>query len=254
MTWRFLDSGGAPGARQMAVDEALLEMVALGRSPPVLRLFAFDPVCLSLGRFQAYSDGSHGVDTVRRPSGGRAVLHASDLCYTVVAPLDDPSVGGRSRDSYCRIALALTHALALLGARDVRFGPDREGHGRSKRPDLSGRACFADIGPYELTVGGVKTVGSAQVRRGGAFLQQGSLRLAADLGLEARLLERSQPALSDILGRAVGYAEAARTLRRAFAEALALTLEDSSLTAEEEALARALEAIRYANPDWTRQR
>lgn len=115
MTWRFLDCGPGPGARQMATDEALLDAVARGRSPPILRVFAFQPACLSLGRFQVAPRDHHpgDVDIVRRPSGGRAVLHSGDLCYSVVARGDDRTVGGSSRESYRRIALALAFALPL---------------------------------------------------------------------------------------------------------------------------------------------
>lgn len=253
MTWRFLDSGPAPGPRQMAIDEALLEAVAHGRSPPLLRLFAFQPLCLSLGRFQAArgrwgAEARDGLDLVRRPTGGRAVLHYDDLCYAVIASTDDPNVGGGIRDSYCRIAQALSRALALLGAPEVHFSAAHGGNG----PAL--RGCFASCGPFELTVKGAKVLGNAQVRRGPALLQQGSLRLERDPQRERLLLDGSGPSLSDLLGRRVGYEEAAAALRRAFADAFNITLEGSALSRDEMARAAALEHDKYANPRWTWQR
>lgn len=253
MTWRFLDSGPAPGPRQMAIDEALLEAVARGHSPPLLRLFAFQPACLSLGRFQATrgrwgAEARDGIDFVRRPTGGRAVLHYADLCYAVIAPIDDPSLGGDILGSYCRIAQALSRALALLGAPEVHFGQVLTGGG----PTPSG--CFASSGPFELTVKGAKVLGSAQVRRGPVLLQQGSLRLERDPQRERLLLDGSGPSLSDLLGRRVGYGEAAAALRRAFADTFAITLERSALSSDEAARAATLERDKYANPAWTWQR
>lgn len=265
MTWRFIDSGAAPGPRHMAIDEALLEAIARGQSPPVLRVFAFQPACLSLGRFQAAPTGVRqrdlhcrpgGIDIVRRPSGGRAVLHNGDLCYSVVAPGDDPAVGGSPgragiRDSYRRIALALACALELLGAQTHVAATFRS-------PPAAYRtaSCFAPTsrGPHELSVDGTKVVGSAQVRRDGALLQQGSLRLEADRSLEARLLGESHPCLRDLLGRRITYAEASQALRRAFAHALGLTFAHSTLTASEFAVTVALERERYASPAWTWER
>jgi lipoate-protein ligase A len=112
-------------------------------------------------------------------------------------------------------------------------------------------ACFAALSPFEATVAGVKVIGSAQVRRGRAFLQQGSLRLTADEKREARLLGEARPSLSGLLGRPTAYAEAAAALRRAFAQALGICFEDSTLTLEEERLAQSLEEIMYASPAWT---
>ncbi len=236
----------------MAIDEALLELVAHGRSPPVLHLFAFEPICLSLGRFQTLSGQprwalSDGIDIVRRPTGGAAILHADDLCYAVVAPVDDSVVGGSLRQSYRRLALALANALARLGAQAVELGAPSG----PAVPDSA--ACFATLGPCEVTVAGVKVVGSAQARRRRAFLQQGSLRLAADQEREALLLGETQPSLRELLGRAITYTEAAAALRGAFAEILHIDFQDAGLTPQEEDLVRTLERDRYTNPAWTWQ-
>ena len=249
MTWRFLDSGPGPGARQMATDEALLDAVARDRSPPILRVFAFQPACLSLGRFQVVPRDHHpgDVDIVRRPSGGRAVLHSGDLCYSVVAHGDDQTVGGSIRESYRRIALALAFALKLLGAGDAPLAmPTSPGRRSGNRT-----ACFSAFSPYELSVDGAKAIGSAQVRRGGALLQQGSLRLAADHPLEARLLGESQPSLRDLLSRGIPCVEAARSLRRAFGQLFGIALVDSTFSIDELAAAAALERKKYAGPAWT---
>ncbi|MBI1886010.1 MAG: lipoate--protein ligase family protein [Chloroflexi bacterium] len=253
---RSVDSGPAGGARHMAIDEAVLESVA-GGAAPVLRVFQFERPCLSLGRFQDARRGldpercaSAGVEVVRRPTGGRAVLHAGDLCYAVAAPLADAAVGGSPgragvRDSYCRIAAVLARALALVGLPEADVAA-----GSGWSPDPS-PGCFTFSGPFEIAGDGAKLVGSAQLRRSGALLQQGSIRLAADEALECRILGRSTPSLRDVLGREVACSEMADALRRAFRATLALPLEDAAPTPTEAALAERLEREKYASPEWT---
>src|SRR5690349_2496197 len=90
--WRLLNDPPASGAWNMAVDEALLEGVASGRSPATLRFYSWRPACLSLGYFQPFGivDVSgcraRGVDVVRRPTGGRAILHDRELTYSLTLP------------------------------------------------------------------------------------------------------------------------------------------------------------------------
>lgn len=255
-TWRLIDSGCGAGAGHMALDEALLLACADG-APPTLRLFAFQPPALTLGRFQAAlrdvdsaSCEANGLQVVRRPTGGRAVLHTADLCYAIVAPKNDPQVGGSIRDSYCRLSEALTLALAKVGApADCVADTEAAGYGASA-------ACFALAAPYELQSDSRKLVGSAQVRSQAAFLQQGSVRLAADSGLEAALLglEAPLPALSDVLGHMVSYDEMALAMRDAFAECFGVRLERAVPTPAERNLAAQLEREKYADAAWTWQR
>src|SRR3981189_824115 len=86
-TWRLLLDPPAGGAWNMAVDEVLLDGVAAGEAPPTLRFYQWTPPCLSLGYFQAIDvvdfEGcrAHGVEVVRRPSGGRTILHDRELTY-----------------------------------------------------------------------------------------------------------------------------------------------------------------------------
>src|SRR5512145_3061472 len=120
-TWRFLDSGPASGARNMAIDEGLLAEAAAGKAPPLLRLYTWSPPAVSLGRFQdaagsvnAGACRERGIDIVRRITGGRAVLHDQELTYSVIAPADglfpDDVLG-----TYKMIAAALLAGLRNLG-------------------------------------------------------------------------------------------------------------------------------------------
>jgi lipoate-protein ligase A len=243
-TWRFLDSGGASGARQMAVDDALLTLCGQGLSLPTLRLFGFRPSCLSLGRFQPVPPETWrevGLEIVRRPTGGRAVVHGGDICYSVIAPADHPLVAGSIPQSYSKIARALAEALAILGLPPLE---EAAVHDRSAEGDW----CFDAVAPYELALDGAKLVGSAQLRREGILLQQGSIRLAAPGGQPAGAIS-----LEKTLGRRVSRREIASALVEGFGRAWGVQFRRGCLTAEEEQLAQRLERERYANPAWTWQ-
>jgi lipoate-protein ligase A len=241
-TWRFLDSGWASGARQMAVDDALLMLCGQGLSPPTLRLFGFRPPCLSLGRFQPTPPETWrgaGLEVVRRPTGGRAVLHRGDICYSVVAPADDPLVAGSIHQSYAKIARALAEALAILGLPPLQ---EAAAQGRLPAADW----CFEAMAPHELALDGAKLVGSAQLRRDGILLQQGSIRLASPGGQPS-----AAASLEEALGRRVSRREMASALVEGFTCAWGVQFRRGRLTAKEEQLAQRLEREKYANPAWT---
>src|SRR5579875_2954295 len=151
----------------MAVDEAVATAVGAGESPPTLRLYAWRPAAVSIGYFQRLASELDlaacrelGLDWVRRPTGGRAVLHAAELTYAVAAV--EP---GAVLDVYARWSRGLIAGVRRLGAAAEWIAPRR---GRSA-------ACFDAGSAYEVAVGGRKLIGSAQVRRWGAVLQHGSL-------------------------------------------------------------------------------
>jgi lipoate-protein ligase A len=177
--WRLLDDldAGIDAAGQMTADVALLQSVAAG-APPVLRLYRWDPPALSLGRFQPDDDVDReacmrlGVDVVRRPTGGRGLLHGADLTYAVAMPRP-PGAAGRVDAVYELLARGLIAGLAGVGV-DAAV---------ARHDGPSGPACFAGQQGADLRVGTLKLCGSAQVRSGGAVLQHGSIlldRLAFD--------------------------------------------------------------------------
>jgi lipoate-protein ligase A len=164
----------------MAVDTALLEAAAREELPPALRFYAWDPPCVSLGRFQRL-DGIHldelrrrGWDLVRRPTGGRAVLHRHELTYSVVLP---PSVVGGVgvRTSYALLVECLNSGLASLLPHAAPAAPPACTARSSQEAN-----CFALAGECDTLVRDGKLVGSAQVRRDGALLQHGSILLDAE--------------------------------------------------------------------------
>jgi len=174
----------APGEENMRRDVALLDACARGEIPGAVRLYGFAPACLSLGRMQPLDDvdlaacARDGLDVVRRPSGGRAVLHDQEVTYSVVCRSTDPVFGGRVLEACSRIHEAVASGLALLGVSTT----PRAMPANLRRDAREGAAvadCFARPAAHELLDDrGRKLVGSAQARRAGALLQHGSVLLA----------------------------------------------------------------------------
>ena len=253
--WRLLDTPPAPGAWNMAVDEALADSVRAG-GPPVLRVYRWSPPCLSLGRNQP-SGGydrdeirRRGVGVVRRPTGGRAVLHHRELTYSVAARED---ALGTLRQAYAAINRALVAGMRRLGV-DAQLQP--AGPERAPPPSLA--PCFEQPVEGEVTAGGRKLIGSAQRREGGVMLQHGSLPIHDDqsavpglMRLGAIVPPAGAPAtLAALLGREPGWNELVGALAAGWTATLGGVLERGAMTEEEEARAKAHRA-RYEDPAWT---
>lgn len=265
-TWRLITTLPARGAWNMAVDEAILEHAGRGEVLPTLRLFAWEPPCLSLGRAQPFTDvdterlQAHGWDVVRRMTGGRAILHTDELTYSVTGPADEPHLAGALLESYNRLAGALLAAVHDLGL-PVEMKEDRAENNGTPNP-----VCFEVPSTYEITVKGKKLIGSAQARRKDGVLQHGSLPLTGDLtrickalvfpdesAREAamqRLLARATT-VESVLGREVTWETAGQAFVRAFEAQLDLKLEAGELSESELARAEELVHEKYAHPSWT---
>jgi lipoate-protein ligase A len=252
----------------MAVDEALLEGMQQPGAQPVLRLYAWQPACLSLGYAQPYADvdfpalAAMGWDVVRRPTGGRAILHTDELTYSVIGPHADPRLAGSVLESYQRISAALLEALLRLGIPvQAQSLPSAAINGGNKGP-----VCFEVPSNYEITAGGKKLVGSAQARRREGVLQHGTFPLHGDLTRITRVLcfpseEKRQAAGSRLLEHAthaehcLGYPLDWSTAAQAFGEAFQYTLNlellPGGLTGAEQARASALEVEKYRSASWT---
>ena len=274
--WRLLLSPHADGPTNMAVDEAILNAVAEGQSPPTLRFFGWAPPCFSLGYAQPVADvdlerlRDLGWDWVRRPTGGRAILHTDELTYSVIAPMGEPRVLGGVIESYRQLSAGLTRGIEILGLT-VRAGKEHGGHPNAQPPTsnlqlpASNPICFEVPSNYEITANGKKLLGSAQVRKRGVVLQHGTLPLTGDVAricealtveaeaerarLRARVHQRATTA-AEVLGREVRWEEAAEALTRGFAEALSLTFESAPLTPRELELTAKLREEKYAAEGW----
>ncbi len=257
--WRLLVDPDADGAWNLAVDEALLEhQVAEPDRAPTLRLYGWRPAALSLGRFQP-SNASHDpvylrehrIDLVRRPTGGKAVLHECERTYAVVAGLRHEPFPGGVLDTYRRIASALCEALQRLGIPARAAAAEARIDARGP-----GAACFATPSRHEISVAGMKLIGSAQLRRRGAFLQHGSIlirsdpeRLAAALGLPS--VPRGYTDLATVLGREPAVDRLDRALADGFTTAFDAGLSTGELTAAERETATRLRAWKYHSVAWT---
>jgi lipoyl(octanoyl) transferase len=246
----------------MAVDEVLLDGVADGSAPPTLRFYQWAPPCLSLGYFQAFEVvdvagcRSLGVDVVRRPTGGRAILHDRELTYSVALPLKLLGDDGGVLPSYHRLSLALERGLRRLGA-PVMLAPETAAH-----PALNhGPVCFDRPSAHEILLDGRKLVGSAQIRRATAILQHGSIliepridRLLACLRLPDGSVGRIEDGIAGL--DEVGDFEPSKiasALADAFAEEFGASLVPSGLRPDERRTAQALAASKYQTVTWTGQ-
>jgi len=176
----------------MAADEALLDrVVRFGGA--FLRLYRWDPPTISVGRNQPII--APPVPVVRRPTGGKAVWHEHEVTYAVASPI---ATFGSLRDAYCQIHTRIANALRVLGV-DASLAPYRP----SVRPSDGPTSCFATSVGGEILAQGKKLVGSAQVRRGDAFLQHGSILL--DGSQEGVLGASAATTLRAALGRPVSF-------------------------------------------------
>ena len=254
--WRLLVTPAASGVENMALDEALMAR-ARQTGEWTLRVYAWSEPTISLGRNQSAMrqyDRDRirrgGLAVVRRPTGGRAILHHREITYSVTAPTDS---AGAERESYERINRLLVRALANLGVRAC-VAPRTE---RARTPDST--PCFERPAEGELTFDGRKIAGSAQWRSDGALLQHGSILVADD---QSRLTEFSRAPQPDLpapatLTLALGRAPSIEEAGRAFAAAVQ-DIEDrdaSPLELDDTVRARASSlVVHYSDDAWTWRR
>ena len=268
-TWRLINTGASDGAANMAIDEAIMRSVAEGGSPPTLRFYGWAPPCVSVGYSQSVRKEidldrcrERGYTWVRRPTGGRAILHIDELTYSVVAPMGEARVAGDIITSYRRLSLGLVEGLRTLHGGVVQADRMETDGGGEKSA-----ACFDVPSHYEVTAYGRKLVGSAQVRRNGVVLQHGALPLEGDVSRLVDVLALSEPdrgalrdkllvraiALDEVVGRVVPFDEAVEALTRGFCRALNLEFTSGGLSRFEREAAEGLMS-RYSGDEWTHVR
>ena len=243
-TWRLIVDPPLSGRRNMARDLALLAGVLETGSPPVLRFYRWDPPCLSLGRHQ---DGGTvdtgycrkmGIDILRRPTGGRAVLHHRELTYAVVAPLGRDPFPAAFQECYRLVCTALARGLRSLGI-DAELGG---GEFTRKMPGpKSPLPCFQAPAGGEILVAGRKLVGSAMRVQKGVFLQHGSILLDWDPEVQASSLRSPDPeALSasivtirELAGTPGSIPSLLEHIRAAFSDTMGVVFRESRPSALE---------------------
>ncbi len=249
--WRFVDTGARDGASNMALDEALLVMHEAGATLPTLRVYGWCQPTLSLGYAQNARQEvdlaachAQGVAVIRRPTGGRAVLHDQEVTYSVVMPLtlaDGPHT--------------ITEHYLHLARPQIRATPTRA---------PASPACFAALSRYELSVAGKKMVGSAQKRAQRALLQHGSIPLWMDRQRlfqclrvppehRAELVQAAYTtmgAVNEVAERPVSLAALHAALRQGFRTTFGVELIDMPIAPQEWRLAQHLRATKYATDAW----
>ena len=251
----------------MAVDESILEHIHRGESLPTLRLYSWNPPCLSLGHAHSFAAvdverlKANGWEVVRRVTGGRAILHTDELTYSVTGNADEPVLAGGVLESYNRLAQALLFAIRELGL------PVEIKEHISEPATLNlNPVCFEVPSTYEITVGGKKLIGSAQARKKEGVLQHGSLPLTGDLtricqalvfkdesareNAAQRLLARATT-VESTLGVETDWETAAQALVKGFETQLGIRFQRGEMSTSESERAEELVREKYAHPSWT---
>ena len=234
----------------MALDEALLNIVATGDSSALVRTYSWQTPTLSLGYFQSYrevdTDPRWGhVPVVRRPTGGGALWHDQEMTYAIVIPGDHP-LTRPARALYTAIHQALADWMAEIGIQAQRRRHASSGDVDEKMPKPF--LCFVDRDDDDVVFRNVKLVGSAQRRRSGAILQHGSL-----------LLSRSQttpelPGLRDLAPVIKPEASWAGELRSRLVAALGFRGVEEPFREAELSEAERLKNDVYSCDLWTKKR
>ena len=255
MRWHFCETAPADGPYNMALDEALMRRAA-ATGDAVFRIYGWSTRTLSLGRNQRarghYDDAAArrlSVSFVRRPTGGRALLHHREVTYSATLPARDAAAAVQAYDFINEVLL---DGLAAMGVRAKRAPA-----GNAIPPGV--RPCFDLPAEREIVVGGRKLIGSAQWRRGGALLQHGSILVADDQALIEQLLVSPGEAhpvaatLAEALGSEPALPDVAAPIRRALEARIGGSVTPLAANAVAETELATLHRA-YADDEWTWRR
>ncbi|MHA2958493.1 lipoate--protein ligase family protein [Priestia megaterium] len=273
--WRFIDSNNRSPYYNMALDEALLEWHSKGEIPPTIRFYGWNPPTLSIGYFQKAEKEINfdkvkelGLGFVRRPTGGRGVLHDEELTYSVIVSEEYPNMPKTVTEAYRVISEGLLEGFRSLGL-EAYFAIPRSEEEKNSLKNPRSSVCFDAPSWYELVVEGRKIAGSAQTRQKGVILQHGSILLEIDEDKlfsvfnypNDRVKERMQRAfrskavaINAIAGRKISIQEAKEAFYKGFASALDIDLEPYTLSEEEEAYVEELARTKYGSDEWNFKR
>lgn len=271
-TWHFINSGKCSPTYNMALDEALLEWHSKGEIGPVLRFYEWAPATLSIGYFQSVEKEidmtqvkKHGLGFVRRPTGGRGVLHEHELTYSVIVSESYPNMPETVTEAYRVISGGLLEGFRNLGL-DAEFSVPDGPRERAGLKNPSSAVCFDAPSWYELVVEGKKVAGSAQTRQKGVILQHGAILLSLDEDKLISLFKfrseelrervrRSLPekavAIDRLMDRPVSIEECVKAFSTGFETALNITLEPFELSEEQQQYVKEIEERKYGNEEWT---
>ncbi|MCK6257669.1 lipoate--protein ligase family protein [Fictibacillus sp. WQ 8-8] len=273
--WLFIDSGNCDPAYNMALDEALLTWHSEGKIPPVIRFYGWNPATLSIGYFQKAEKEinleaveKYGLGFVRRPTGGRGVLHDQELTYSVIVTEEHPNMPKTVTEAYRVISEGILQGFRNLGL-DAYFAIPRTEEEKAGLKNPRSAVCFDAPSWYELVVEGRKVAGSAQTRQKGVILQHGSILLDLDedklfdlfVYSSERVRERMQKAfknkavaMNQLRETPVTQEEAKKAFHAGFEEGLQLDLQPYTLNEEQEKEVEQIAESRYRSKEWTFRR
>lgn len=255
--WRLIDSGPDSASYNMALDEAIATAVRNLKSPPTLRFYGWDRPSLSLGSFQKASDldldycKQNTIPLVRRPTGGRAILHRDELTYSFSVRTDKEPFSEGLMESYRKISSAFNLAFRKIGIAVESKMQREQGRVLIRNP-----LCFESSSYGEILLNNRKIVGAAQKRWKDGLLQQGSIPYACDkekivhiLNKKTSRAENSMNALKEILPD-FDDQKFRKALREAFEETFGISLLTSHPDPAEHQLAGELEQRKYLQDSW----
>jgi len=255
-TWRLIIDTQLPGARNMAIDHAIMKAVADGKALPTLRLYGWDSPTITVGYFQNVEDEVYidkcrkdGIDVIRRITGGGTVYHDNEVTYSVSIPLASAITYGTILESYQRIGIPIVHALSDFG-------------------------LHAEYQPInDITVYGKKISGSAQTRKMGTLLQHGTIMVETNIDEMFRYIrvadeKNAGRELAAVKDRVVTmcslmapnlrcdhlYQHIAAAVARGFTKEFGITFREESLSQYELELAENYQEKMFSNPDWNLHR
>lgn len=263
--WRFIDTGPCSAAYNMALDEAIATAVRKDLSPPVLRIYGWDKTSVSIGVFQKTGDidfdycKKKNIPIVRRPTGGRAILHKDEITYSFSAKTLNGIFSKGLFDSYKKICSALSHAITKIGLvpQPKLCKKNLKQHVQTIRNPL----CFHSISHGEIMINGNKIVGSAQKRWPDGMLQQGSIPLLIDNSemlrifrlSDSQLKQKTINGLKEILPE-LHYIDLKNAIYSAFENIFNIQFIISLPSQEEISFAKELEEKKYNSKEWTFKR
>jgi lipoate-protein ligase A len=273
--WRFIDSGNCSPAFNMALDEALLDWHSKGLIPPTIRFYGWNPATLSIGYFQKVEKEidldvvkEHSLGFVRRPTGGRGVLHDQELTYSVIVSEDYPNMPKTVTEAYRVISEGILEGFKLLGL-DAHFAVPRTDEERESLKNPRSAVCFDAPSWYELVVEGRKVAGSAQTRQKGVILQHGSILLDIDEDLLFNLFKYPNDRVKERMQRnfknkavatnalreiPVTIEEAKVAFQKGFEKGLNIELLPYELSDEERQTVERMAKEKYESDEWNFRR
>jgi len=282
MEWRLIKDSYYTGFMNMAIDEAIMIVHREGLVPPTIRFYQWSPPAVSLGYFQNLEKEIDvdackdiGVDIVRRPTGGKAVLHDKELTYSFIIKENHSLVNDSILETYKKISGGIIRGLSYLGItaelvplrENIRSTPSGyEVKSKISHSNIKS-ICFSIPSQYEVQVEGKKILGSAQVRKKEIVLQHGSLLIELEKDKlfsvfnfpSAQIREKLKTrfkatSLEEILKKKIDFSKLSEILSRGFETEFGVKLIEGKLTEQEEKISKELLENKYSTYEWNFER